>query len=257
LSFELFEVFIRKNIIMKNILLIVGVAASALIVGFFAAANFNPFKVETSTANQSTVLLEKIKIVSKLVTVEGYFSEVWQTTKTKNFGFFDSKSKAIIKVQGKVSVGYNLENMKIETFPDEKIVRITNVPTPEIISVDHELDYFSLDNGYFVSFSTKEMSAFDDVAKDTLIAAAKRTRLFETANEKGNDVLKLIELIVKDAGWEVQYENGPSMPNQLGASDTLRGAESNYSDTSLILKSNKKQQNHAEHITERYRPMAG
>lgn len=242
---------------MKNILLIVGIAAIALVIGFFAATTFNPFSVETSTENQSTVLLEKIKIVSKLVTVEGYFSEVWQTKKKAGYGLFSSESKAIIKVQGKVSVGYNLENMKIETFPDEKVVRISNVPTPEIISVDHELDYFSLENGYFVSFTTKEMSAFDDIAKDTLIAAAKRTRLLETATEKGNDVLKLIELIVKDAGWEVQYENGPSMPNQLGASDSLRGIEFNYSDTSLILKSNKKQQNHAEYITERYRPMAG
>lgn len=242
---------------MKNILLIIGIAMIALFAGFFIAAKFNPFNFETTRENNSTVILEKIKTVSKLVTVEGYFSEVWQTTKTKNFGFFDSKSKAIIKVQGKVSVGYNLENMKIETFPDEKIIRISNMPTPEIISVDHELDYFSLEDGYFVSFSTREMSAFDDIAKDTLIAAAKRTRLFETANEKGNDVLKLIELIAKDAGWKVEYEVGPSMPNPLGRSDSLQQHQLNYSDSSLIKKTTTKEQKNATYISERYRPMAG
>ncbi len=242
---------------MKNILLIIGIAVLALFVGFFIAAKFNPFSFETTTESNSTVVLEKIKTVSKLVTVEGYFSEVWQAKKTKDFGFFSSQSKAIVKVQGKVSVGYNLENMKIETFPDEKIIRISNVPAPEIISVDHELDYFSLEDGYFVSFTTKEMSNFDDVAKDTLVAAAKRTRLFETAVEKGNDVLKLIELIAKDAGWEVQYETGPSMPNPLGSLDSLSNFESNFSDSALIQKANKKEQNHAEHIAERYRPMAG
>ena len=120
--------------------------------------------------------------------------------------------------------------MKIETFPDEKIIRISNLPTPEIISIDHELDYFSLEDGYFVSFSTKEMSAFDDVAKDTLAAAAKRTRLFETAKEKGNDIIKLIELIAKDAGWKEEYENGPTMPNTLGQLDSLNRSKTNFSD---------------------------
>lgn len=242
---------------MKNILLIIGIAAVALFIGFFIAAKFNPFDFETKTETNSTVLLEKIKTVSKLVTVEGYFSEVWQTKKVKDFGFFSSESKAIVKVEGKVSVGYNLENMKIETFPDEKVVRISNMPMPEIISIEHELDYFSLEDGYFVSFSTKEMSAFDDIAKDTLAAAAKRTQLFETAREKGNDIIKLIELITKDAGWKVEYETGPSMPNTLGQLDSLNRSEADFSDSSIIRHLKIKEQNHAKHITERYRPMAG
>ena len=80
----------------------------------------------------------------------------------------------------------------------------------------------------FTSFSTKELTEFNTVAKDTLIAAAHRSRLFKATNEKGNDVIKLIELIVKDAGWKVEYEVGPSAPSLLGGTDSLQGGLSPY-----------------------------
>ena len=97
---------------MKNILTYLTVAIVALLIGYFASMFYN-ISPKLTTEQSSTVLLEKIKTVSKLVTVEGYFSEVWQTTKTKVYFGFPSESKAIIKVKGKVSVGNNLEQMTI------------------------------------------------------------------------------------------------------------------------------------------------
>lgn len=196
---------------MKKVLTYLIISVVALLIGFFASLSYrvNP---KLRTEQSSTVLLEKIETVTKLVTVEGHFSEVWQTTKTKDYWAFSSESKAILKVKGKVSVGYDLEQMKIESFPEERVIRISNLPNPEIISVDHDLEYFSLEDGYFVSFTTREMSDFNKVAKDTLIAAASRSRLFDAALEKGNDVITLIELIVKDVGWSVEYINGPTAP---------------------------------------------
>lgn len=209
---------------MKNIITSIAIAVIALIIGYFASSYYNFFSIRETTEEKTTVLLEKVKMVSKLVTIEGYFSEVWQVKKSYDYypDFLYGK-KAILKVTGKVSVGYNLEQMKIETFPEEKILKISNMPNPEIISVDHDLEYFTLSAGTFTSFSTKELTEFNTIAKDTLIAAAHRSRLFNAANEKGNDVINLIELIVKDAGWTVEFIVEPFTPSILDIPDSLQG----------------------------------
>ena len=222
---------------MKNILTIIAVAAIALVTGYFASSYYNFFNNEPTIEEQSTVLLEKIETVSKIVTIEGHFSEVWQTTKTESYfgGAYRPQSIAIIKAKGKVSVGYDLEKMKIESFPNDKVIRISNLPKPKIISVDHDLEYFSLEEGYWSSFTTKEMSNFNKAAKDTLVAAAGRSSLFDAATEKGNDVIKLIELIAKDAGWTVEYVTGPESPIILGTSDSLQGDILPFIDTFSII----------------------
>lgn len=245
---------------MKNIITLVTIAVVALAIGYFASSYYNFFSSKPNVEHQSTVLLEKVKMVSKLVTVEGYFSEVWQVKKSHNYvpDFLYGK-KAILKVTGKVSVGYNLEQMKMETFPEAKILRISNMPNPEIISVDHDLEYFTLEAGTFTSFSSKELSEFNEIAKDTLVAAAHRSRLIQAAAEKGNDVIKLIELIVKDAGWKVEFENEPTKPNVLGVLDSLE-LEDKLSPHDSIVEcplNHQKQATDATNFHERYRPMAG
>lgn len=244
---------------MKTILTTVIVALIALTIGYFASSYYNFFSVQETKEEQSTVLLEKIKTVSKLVTIEGYFSEVWRIKKSYDYypDFLYGKS-AILKVTGKVSVGYDLEQMKLESFPEEKIIVISNMPSPQIISVDHDLEYFSLNEGTFTSFSSKELSEFNRTAKDTLVAAAQRSRLFDAAKEKGNDMVKLIELIAKDAGWKVEYELGPPIPSILGVPDSLQGMLTpSFLDSSSIQPNNKTHSKNATHHFERYRPMAG
>ena len=100
------------------------------------------------------------------------------------------------------------------------------------------------------------MSNFNKAAKDTLVAAAGRSRLFDAAKEQGNDVIKLIELIAKDAGWTVEYESGPEAPSILGTSDTtLQGDILPFIDT--FSTKSKTYSDDATHHLERYRPLAG
>ena len=61
---------------------------------------------------QSQVLMEKIKTVAKLVTVEGYFSEVYDYQDYWNYDVSMFRKKALIRVKAKVSVGYDLSKMK-------------------------------------------------------------------------------------------------------------------------------------------------
>src|SRR5690606_16599758 len=63
---------------------------------------------------QASVMLEKVKLVTKLVSVEGQFSEILEKKEWYNYDFFNLFSKKIlVRVQAKVSVGYNFESLNI------------------------------------------------------------------------------------------------------------------------------------------------
>ena len=78
-------------------------------------------RIEKSiTERQSVVLLEKIKNVCKLVTVEGEFSEVYhyENTKERFLNLITSKKKAILLVNARAQIGYNLSKIKLQANAD-------------------------------------------------------------------------------------------------------------------------------------------
>ena len=111
-----------------------------------------------SVEEQSNVLLEKIETVAKLVSVEGFFSEIysykddWEPVPNPIYSPKFSK-KALIIVKAKVSVGYDLEKMSIEADHARKVIRISNIPEPEIISIEHDQKYYDMEESSFNSFN--------------------------------------------------------------------------------------------------------
>ncbi|MBK9744287.1 MAG: DUF4230 domain-containing protein [Saprospiraceae bacterium] len=65
---------------------------------------------EAIKAENTTIVLEKIKTVTKLISVEGQFSELYNYKESYDYDFFNLFSKKIIlRVNAKVSVGYDFE----------------------------------------------------------------------------------------------------------------------------------------------------
>ncbi|MBP7184461.1 MAG: DUF4230 domain-containing protein, partial [Saprospiraceae bacterium] len=92
--------------IFSILLLIVGFAAGY---GLFVFLQHKDNVVKQESAD---VLLEKIKYVSKLVTVEGYFSELYNYKDYWQYDWWPFQRKALIRVKAKVSAGYDLSQMK-------------------------------------------------------------------------------------------------------------------------------------------------
>ena len=88
---------------------------------------------------ESQVLLEHVKNVSKLITTEGYFSEIYSEEDTKSYYLFSSTKKILIKVKAKVSAGYDLEKMQLDANPQTKTLTISNIPEPSILSVEPDI----------------------------------------------------------------------------------------------------------------------
>ena len=94
----------------KNILIAIGFVVS-LALSFWLGSRLGWFS--TSEYQDATVLLEKVKKVSKLIAVEGYLSEIYEYEQKNDlldipilFG-----KKALIRVNAKASVGYDFEKM--------------------------------------------------------------------------------------------------------------------------------------------------
>lgn len=179
---------------------------AALVLGFLIAKNlYKPAPAQVE--KEATVLLEKIETVSKLVTVEGHFSELFTHKEYWKYDWPIFRKKALLRVKAKVSVGYDLSNMKVDLDQTSKIVTISNIPAkPEIISVDHDLDYFDIREGTFNSFSESDYNDLMADAKGLIIKKALESDLMQSAEEQGIEILELIRFLVENAGFKVKFD---------------------------------------------------
>ncbi len=188
----------------KKILLI-----TALLL-FFIAGIWLTRKYYTATekkvAEQSQVLLEKIKSVCKLVTIEGHFSEVYNYEDYWGYDFSPFRKKALIRVKAKVSVGYDLEKMSIEALPEKKRIVLSELPDPTILSIDHELDYYDITEGTFNAFTAADYTKLNTNARQFILEKAQESDLLESAKKQGNQTLDMIQFMVENAGWTLSIK---------------------------------------------------
>ncbi len=196
-----------------GIIIVVGIFAV-----FFATRYFYKTTEKVTAEEQSHVLLEKIKTVAKLITVEGYFSEVYDYKDYWGYDLSPFRKKALIRVKARVSVGYDLTKMSVEALPEQKLLIISDLPDPSIISIDHDLDYYDITEGTFNSFSETDYNLMNKNAKEKIRQAAMRSDLFLAAEEQSNLMLDLVKFMVEGAGWQLEFKPR----NLISTPDTLQ-----------------------------------
>ncbi len=153
----------------------------------------------------ATVLIQSIKKVTKLIAVEGYFSEIYSYKDYYGIDMFLFQKKALIRVKAKVSMGYDLEKLKIEAKTSEKKIIIGPLPKPQILSIDHDLDYYDVTEGTFNSFNADDYNKLNKQAKDFIIGKIGESDLSKKAEEQKNDVMNTIRTMVEAVGWKVEF----------------------------------------------------
>lgn len=159
--------------------------------------------------DNSNVLLEKIQKVYKMVVVEGEFAEILDRKEYIGWDFPGLRKRALVKVKGKVAVGYNLEGLKIDFDQPNRLMTISNLPSPEILSIDTDIQYYDIENGMFNSFTPQELSQLNTAAKDTIRAAAMRSPLMSKAREQAGEMFGFITQVAQESGWTVKYATLP------------------------------------------------
>ncbi len=191
----------------KNFSGLLMLTAAFLIGGWLSYRYFAP---HSNAVEDSAVLLEKIQAVTKLTTVEGEFSEIYNETTSDGWMLPLWDKKILVRVHAKVSAGYDLNHLQMDADPVTKTIRMSALPEPEILSIDHSLDYYDINAGYFTSFSPEDYTRINQRAKDLIRDQALKSNLMPAAREQAVKMLDLIRFMVESAGWKLVISDEPA-----------------------------------------------
>lgn len=168
---------------------------------------FNKKKRKNLVQHQSTVILDKIKSVCKLVSVEGDFAEVYsyENIKESFMNLLSSKKKALVIINAKAQVGYDLKKLKLRTDINRKRVILSEFPEPEILSIEPDIRFYDIKNGLFNSFSSDDLTDLNAKAKEHIREKIPESGLLDTAKKEALAAVLIIEKIVETIGWKLDY----------------------------------------------------
>lgn len=196
---------------MKSFSQLILITLAFLIGGWFS---YQYFKGGSKPIENSTVLLEQIRAVTKLSTIEGQFSEVYNYSEYQGYFTFFWDKKILVRVRATVSAGYDLNGFHIEADPLTKTVKMSGFPAAQILSIDHNLDYYDVSEGLFTNFSSEDYNRINLRAKDLIREQAIKSNLLAKAEEQGKKMTELIQFMVQSAGWNLQMTT-PTAPTPL------------------------------------------
>lgn len=196
----------------KNIL----IALLIVTITFLGAKLFfnDLFSKKDNSTVDSTIVVEKIQKVLKLVTVEGNFSELMKYQDFDYIDFPGFRKDAIVRVNAKVSVGYNLNNFKVTTNEKEKTIIIQQMPKPEILSIDTDIKFENLSSGLFTNFNEQELTKLNTLGKEKIRQKALNAEIIKQAEEQKQDLFDLIFYMAKQNGYKIVVEGKELQPIQ-------------------------------------------
>lgn len=167
---------------------------------------------------QSVILLEKIKKVCKIITVEGDFAEIYhyQDVKERFLKLVSSTKKALVIIDAKAHVGFDMSKIDMVANPETKMVTLRYFPQAEILSIETNLKYYDKKDGMFNKFQATDLTALHNEAKLHIREKIPQSGLFQIAQKDALDSILIIEGIVQTIGWKLDYstlelDNNPSL----------------------------------------------
>ena len=185
---------------------VLGIILGAIIM-YWVYGLFNRKKRKELVEHQSTIILDRIKSVCKLVTVEGDFAEIYQYENIKE-GFLNllsSKKKALVVINAKAQVGYDLKKLQLAADKDRKRIILKTFPQPEVLSIEPDIQFYDIKNGLFNSFSSNDMTELNAQAKKHIKDKIPESGLLDSAKKEALQAILLIEKMVETIGWQLDY----------------------------------------------------
>ncbi|WCO01339.1 DUF4230 domain-containing protein [Psychroserpens ponticola] len=165
------------------------------------------FSLKKRTNSQSVILLDKIKKVCKFITVEGDFAEIYhyEDVKERFLKLVTSRKKALVVINAKAHVGFDLSKIQLESDIKTKTVKLFHFPQPEVLSIETDLNYYDKSDGMFNKFEASDLTELHNEAKLHIMNKVPESGLYEIAKKEALDSVLLIETIVETIGWKLDY----------------------------------------------------
>jgi len=198
---------------MRRTFLFLFIAAVAAMVYFVTREWYRP--LPPGDVVSSMVLLERVKPVLKLVTVEGDFSELYTYRNAeasidwlKQFSPF--QKRAILRVKARASVGYDLDGMKLSFDEATRTVTLVSMGRPQLLSLEHDVDYYDLEAGAFNTFTAADHTRISAKAKEMIRSKVEGSGLFGEAEAQRDEMLKILRAVIENAGWKFEDRVSPA-----------------------------------------------
>lgn len=159
------------------------------------------------TEKQSIILLEKIRSVCKLISVEGDFAEIYhyENVKERFLKLVSSKKKALIIINAKAHIGYDLKKLEMRADNSKKKIILTHFPDPEVITIEQDIKYYDIKDGLFNKFASDDLTELNQEAKQHILEKVPESGLIESAKKEALEAILIIESIVETIGWKLDY----------------------------------------------------
>ena len=190
---------------MKRIL--VGIVIAMAMILIFQS--WNKGKEEKSILKENSLLIQQqIKNVSKIVVTEGHFSEVYSYKDSQQlFGpYYTADKKALVVVNAEVTVAYDLNEINFEVDETTKTLRIINIPEPEI-NINPDFEYYDVTADYFNPFSAEDYNKIKNNVKASLLKKVKASSLQKNAENRLISELSKFYILTNSLGWTLSYNN--------------------------------------------------
>ncbi len=162
----------------------------------------------------SQLIQEQISNVGKLIVSEGHFSEVFTYKNSKDiFGdLISAEKKALVVVNAKVTIAYDLSKITYDIDETTKTITITNIPK-EDINISPDLEYYDIKADYLNPFEAKDYNDIKDTVKASLDKKIEASAFKTNAKNRLISELSKFYILTNSLGWTLQY-NDMEIKNQ-------------------------------------------
>ncbi len=166
-------------------------------------------KKERSILEENSMLIQQeIKNVSKLIVTEGHFAEVYNYKDSQQlFGpLITADKKALVVVNAEVTIAYDLSKIQFEIDADTKTLRINSIPDPEI-KISPDFEYYDITADYLNQFKADDYNKIKRNVNASLMKKIEASSLKSNAKNRLISELSKFYVLTSSMGWTLVYED--------------------------------------------------
>ena len=192
---------------MKKILIGVVIALASVLIYRSCAED----REQKAILEENSMLIQQeLKNVSKLIVTEGHFAEVYNYKDSKElFGpLITAHKKALVVVNADVTIAYDMSQIQYEVDQESKVLKINQIPDPEI-KISPDFEYYDVTADYLNPFNAGDYNAIKRNVNASLMKKIEASSLRSNAENRLLSELSRILVLTNTMGWTLVHENMP------------------------------------------------
>ncbi|WP_339662732.1 DUF4230 domain-containing protein [Croceibacter atlanticus] len=168
-------------------------------------------KDEREQLEASTALIQtQLQNVGKLVVTEGNYAQVFSYNDSKDllYGLVKAYKKALVIIDAKAKVSYDLSKMVVTTNAEKKKVIILFIPEPEL-DINPNIKYYDVSQDYLNQFTERDFNIVKERIEDDLHRKISKSELMTNAENRLISELQKIYILTNSMGWTLEYDATP------------------------------------------------